>query len=367
MLLVAATTLTCAAGTLAVARMASSQEAAAALYVRGDSDETTVVTPRLRLGVPAGDDTRVGVVYMVDVWTSASIDIRTSASKAITEQRDEIDATVEHTVGDARFGASYRYSTEPDYESHGGTLGLDLDLADKSTTLGATLLATFDDVGRVGDPKFSRAARQFGARASLTQVLDRATLAQVIYEIGLSEGYLASPYRFVGIGGADHSCRGVVLYCIPESNPETRLKHALAARGRRGLDDRLSLGASYRFHLDDWDLVSHTAEADLAWLPVTDLSLALRYRFYTQGAAAHYRPRYPRLLAEALYTRDKELSPFDSHGAWLDLERAWTIDADGGSLRALLSAGPTFYVYRDYPLLDAITAVEVTLAVVLER
>lgn len=366
----------CVACVSATARLVAGQEAGAAVYVRGDTDETTVVTPRLHVGVPVGEDTRLGVVYAVDVWTSASIDIRTSASRAIpdrgveaiTEQRDEINGSVEHTIGDARITGSYRYSTEPDYQSHGGTLGLELDLADKSETLGATLLASFDQVGRVGDPDFARDTRQLAARASFTQVFDRDTLAQAIYEIGQAQGYLASPYRFVGIGGADASCRGTVMYCVPESSPDSRLRHALAARGRRALGGAFSVGAGYRFYFDDWDLLSHAAEADIAWLPVSDALLKLRYRFYWQGAAAHYRARYPELVVDQpFHTRDKELSPLHAHRFGLDLERGWEIDPGGGSLRTMLSAGSTLYAYRDFPLLDQITAIEVTLTVELER
>ena len=35
---------------------------------------------------------------------------------------------------------------------------------------------------------------------SRTQVIDRLTVAQLIYEYGSMQGYLSSPYRFVGIG-----------------------------------------------------------------------------------------------------------------------------------------------------------------------
>lgn len=373
--------LACGVCLVAAARLVAGQEADATVYVRGDTDRTTVVTPRLHVAAPVRDDTKLGVVYSVDVWTSASIDIRTSASKVITdpsdapitEQRDEIDVSVEHAVDDTRITGGYRYSTEPDYQSHGGVLGFELDLADRSETLGATLMANFDDVGRVGDPDFSRRARQLAVRTSFTQIFDRDTLAQLIYEIGHAQGYLASPYRFVGIGGGDASCRNdpdaavPVLYCVPESTPDSRLRHALAVRGRRALGSAFSVGAGYRFYLDDWELRSHTAEADVGWLPVADLTLKLRYRFYWQSAAAHYRARYPEFLPDRFYTRDKELSPLHAHGVALDLGRAWDIDATGSSLRAQLSAGPTLYEYRDFPGLDQITAIEVTLGVVLER
>ncbi|HMI90095.1 MAG TPA: hypothetical protein VK509_01975, partial [Polyangiales bacterium] len=90
------------------AQAANPTVAATALYVRTDSDETTVIAPRLHVAAPIEESTRLDLVYTVDVWSSASIDIRTSASRRlgadnrpleqqpVTEQRDEIDAGIEH-------------------------------------------------------------------------------------------------------------------------------------------------------------------------------------------------------------------------------------------------------------------------------
>jgi hypothetical protein len=61
---------------LVLAHTAAAQEAAGAVYVHTDSDRTTVISPRLRVAAPITDATRVQVVYGVDVWTSASVDIR---------------------------------------------------------------------------------------------------------------------------------------------------------------------------------------------------------------------------------------------------------------------------------------------------
>src|SRR5262245_22825665 len=84
-------------GCIAVPARSRAQEAATAIYGRTDSDQTVVVAPRLRVQAALAESTRASVVYAVDVWTSASIDIRTSASKVpVTEQRDEIDASLDH-------------------------------------------------------------------------------------------------------------------------------------------------------------------------------------------------------------------------------------------------------------------------------
>src|SRR5689334_10529552 len=72
-------------------------EGDAALYIRTDTDRTTVIAPRVRGQVAIEEATRLSAVYAVDVWTSASIDIMTSASQVpVTEQRDEIDLSVDH-------------------------------------------------------------------------------------------------------------------------------------------------------------------------------------------------------------------------------------------------------------------------------
>ncbi|MGD8862058.1 MAG: DUF3570 domain-containing protein [Myxococcales bacterium] len=361
--------------------MAVAQEAAASLYVRNDSDRTTVITPRARVDVPVGEDTSVGLVYMVDVWTSASVDIRTSASRRIsgsdfgarrvTEQRDEIDVGLGHDLHGVRLTGEYRYSTEPDYESHGGAVGAEIDLANKSALLAVTARANFDRVGRAGAPDFQRPVDVLGGRVAFTQILDPQTLVQGIYELASADGYLSSPYRYVGVGTDDSTCRvdgddDELLYCVPENNPEGRLSHALALRGRRALGGALSVGAGYRFYVDDWELSSHTVQVDLAWALLQDSLLTLRYRFYTQGEAYFFERAYLEERDDGLYTRDKELSPLDSHRVGLDLERRFELGGSGERLKVVLGLGGTHYTYDDYALLDSVTALEATLATVLE-
>src|SRR4029077_6400370 len=115
---------------------ARADEAAAALYVRGDTDSTTVVSPHVRANKRIGDSTSVDVTYAADVWSSASVDIRASASvRPVTEQRDELNFGLAHEWEALRLHAGYRFSTEHDYTSHGATLGGAVDFAGKATTL----------------------------------------------------------------------------------------------------------------------------------------------------------------------------------------------------------------------------------------
>jgi hypothetical protein len=344
-------------------------ELATAVYVRTDSDKTVVIAPRLRAQVDVAETTRANAVYAVDVWTSASIDIMTSASQVpVTEQRDEIDFSVDHETEDVIFTVAYRYSTEPDYVSHGVSGGFAYDFADNNATLALGLNGSADDVGKAGDPLFSRSVGTQGARLSFTQVFGHSTLGQLIYETARASGYQASPYRFVAIGG-DGTCtsaaRGVGGFgalCVPEVNPGTRLRHAFGAEIRHAFSDHWSVGAAYRFYLDDWGVNSHTVRGEIVWSADVDTLLALRYRLYTQGKADHYQAAY--FALQEYVTSDKELSPLSSHRVALELDRTFDFP-DDRLLTTTLSFAPIFFSYSDFIPLDSITAFEINAALVL--
>lgn len=342
-------------------------ELATAVYVREDSDQTTVISPHARLAKVLQEGTEVSATYAADVWTSASIDIRASASKPVTEQRDELQLAVKQDWFDLHVLAGYRFSTEPDYTSHGATLAGSYDLAGNAATLSAALRVYGDAVGRSGDPHFSRRQGTYDATFSFTQIIDPQMFVQATYELAHLRGYQASPYRVVGIGddATGFGCRGAVE-CLPERVPRARTRHALAVLVRRALGDDLSLGLNYRFYIDDWSVRSHTLLADLGWNLGARSLLSLRYRFYLQSDADFYRRTYPELLASGYRTRDKELSPMSYQRAGVEFEQiAWSAE-EGRKLRATLALSGNYYKYDDFVGLDAVQALEVTAAVLLE-
>jgi len=137
-------------------------------------------------------------------------------------------------------------------------------------------------------------------------------------------------------------------------------------RAKQALGELLSAGVGYRFYTDDWELGSHTADVELGLLPTPSTLVELQYRFYTQGAAKHYRASFAEESDDGLYTRDKELSPMHAHRVLLALEQEIEI-GHGGALLLSLSLGPTFYEYRDFVPLDSITAWETTFAMGFSR
>jgi hypothetical protein len=339
-------------------------EVGSAVYVRTDSDHTTVISPRARAKGEVAPGTSVDVSYGADVWTSASIDIRTAASKVVMEQRDEIDLGVSHELESVTLGGGYRFSKENDYESHSGSASFSYNFADNAATLAVSAFVSGDTVGRSGDPMFKRPLTSFGTRLGFTQVLDPKTVLQASYDLAHFSGYQSSPYRYVGIGG-DGRCHGSAPMCVPEREPDQRLRHAVVGRVRRAFTDELSAGVSYRFYFDDWKLSSHTIEAQLAWLPDPTSQIVLRYRFYTQGDAKFYKPLYLATDNLRYVTIDRELSAMGIQRVGLDFEHGFDL-GDETRLKGVLSPGVDFYKYDHFPGLKSVTALELSLAAVLQ-
>lgn len=335
--------------------------------VRGDTDTTIVVNPSVRARVELFDaDTHVDAEYTADVWTSASIDIRTAATQAVTEQRDELNAGIDRRIDDFTLRGGYRYSSENDYEAHGGLVSGALDLADHNSTLELRLTAESDRVGRSGDELFSRPLTLFGGRFGYTQVIDPQMVVQVAYELGHAEGFQSSPYRFVGIGG-DGRCGGTALLCVPETHPSVRTRHAFVARARRAFDDHLSAHLDYRFYVDDWGLFANTAAIQLNWMHDEDGLFAFRYRLHQQGAAAFYRSTYPEPSGTLRFvTRDRELSPLWTHRLGVSYERGVALGEAGPELRIAAAVGGTYLFYEDFVGLTDVLAVDATISLGVE-
>jgi len=70
---------------------------------------------------------------------------------------------------------------------------------------------------------------------------------------------------------------------------------------------RGALHLSYRFYLDDWGLLAHTAEAQLFQRLTPWLYLRGTYRVYQQNGVSFYRVGQPQSVPQ---TADSDLAPF---------------------------------------------------------
>lgn len=341
-------------------------ELASAIYVRTDSDSTTVVSPRARAQRSFGEATKVEATYAVDVWSSASIDIRTSASvAAVTEQRDELDLGVTHELEDFSVHGSYRLSLENDYASNGMTLGGSYSLADNAATLALSVTGIHDVVGRSGDELFERRLDTVNSRLSFTQVLDPQMFIDIAYELAVLDGYQSSPYRYVGIAGTGYGCEGAAE-CLAERVPSSRLRHAFALSARRAFGEAISAGVTYRYYMDDWSLDSHTLLADLGWNAGERTMLALSFRYYTQSQVDFYRSVYTALPGPgASITHDRELSALSAERIGLDFTQGIAVGDDDQTLSLSFDVAGALFHYDDFVGLSTVRALELTAAAVL--
>lgn len=339
--------------------------ASSSVYVRADTDRTTVVSPEIRAAAAVGERVTVEASEVVDAWTGASIDVITAATGTIRERRFETNAQVGYRGDLWAFALGLRHSFENDYGSLGGSLRLAADVFQRNTTLALVGFGSTDAVGRAGDPGFRRGVVQLGGRVSVTQVLTRSTLAELQWESVRLEGYQASPYRFVGVGG-DGVCGGRAVFCLPEHVPDGRLRNAPSIRLRQALSTRASLGCDYRFYFDSWGLQSHTIEPDLAWLMGRSGTLSVSFRHHTQGRADFYRARYLGLDgSEGFFTRDRKLSTFSYHGVGLSYVHDLRLRDEGTVLQLGARAAFTRFHYLEFLGLERVSVLETTAYVAL--
>jgi len=334
-------------------------EGTASLYVRADTDRTTVVSPRVHANVAVGDDrSHVDMVYAVDVWTSASIDIRTAATEPVREQRDEIGVGADREWSWGTLALNYRLSHEHDYLSNSGALSFSTELLDRTVTIDARAFGGGDIVGRSGDESFRRTIAYGGGFLGYSHVLTPTTLLAISAEVRGQHGYLASPYRWVSLGGGG-GCAGSIGLCIPEQHPGRRIRAAGVTRVRQALSRRWSLGGAYRFYGDSWGVLGHTGIADVRVSATDALVLGLEGRGYTQGSASFYRPAYEEDLEPTWVTRDRELSSmFNVRGSFF-MSGQWELTTRARLIAgALVGAG--HYHYREFIGLTDVTVFEIT-------
>jgi len=329
------------------------------VYGRSDSNATRVLSPAIEIeGRASNVSAQAG--YTIDAWTGASVDVVTAATAAIRERRHEVTTGIGYEGRSFRLANRYRYSFEPDYWSHGLVLAGELDIAQKNTTLGLDLLGSLDTVGRARDPFFRQPLHSLGVRASVSQVLSRAAIAQLAWETTRLDGYQSSPYRFVAIGG-DAMCAAGTPFCVSEQVPDHRLRNAVYARARYAVARTVSTGLEYRFYFDDWGVQSHAVAPDAAWRMSDATTLSVRCRYYTQSDARFYRSRYLDLTSSNGYvTRDRKLSAFYTNELGGELTRRFELADSATTIVVGARTTVSRFDYLAFVGLDAVWALELT-------
>jgi hypothetical protein len=171
---------------------------------------------------------------------------------------------------------------------------------------------------------------------SLTQTLSPRLIGQVTYELGYAEGYQASPYRFVPVRMSIDSAPEL---WVPETDPDTRYRHAVVIGANQAIGEASSLQGDYRLYRDTWGIWSHTVGARYFAHISKRVELRLRERFYTQSSASFYVdsqtdaagfPIFPDLAPGQLNSGDQRLSAFGAITLGIKAEvritPLWTVD-----------------------------------------
>jgi hypothetical protein len=294
------------------------EDRADVLYHRYDGGGVTIDGPSLLVRKSFADKVSVSANYYVDMVSSASIDVVTTASP-YTEKRTQKSLSLDYLRNKTTYSLGYIDSTESDYVAKTAFFGVSQDMFGDLTTIAFGFKRGQNDVfrnikdaggARLRDPAFQAESDTRSYSFSLTQVLTRDLVGTFAYELMTDEGYLNSPYRSIRYADAT-APMGFLL--DPERYPATRTSNAASARLKYFLPWRAALDGRYRFYSDTWGIRAHTGDLGYTQPLWGSWTFDARYRYYTQDAADFYRDLFPRRNTLNFQARDKELSTFTAH------------------------------------------------------
>ncbi|CAB5033702.1 MAG: DUF3570 domain-containing protein [Actinobacteria bacterium] len=252
-------------------------------------------------------------------------DILVSASP---EVRNQGDVNLAYEWDQTALSAGGGISSERDYESRFANVNGLINLNQKHTTLNLGLNYInsninavlphdsfsyinsdyYKDNGQIytkanqGDAQILQGNRQdWGTNFGITQIINKDAYISGDVSYTRSSGYLANPYKAVSILFVDP--RYNELYQLPagvfggdvhsfsEQRPELRNQWGIGGRYVQFINPLdASLHFGYHFSTDDWDIQTHTFEADWVQPIGNSWTLTPRIRYYSQDSASFYTP-----------------------------------------------------------------------------
>lgn len=292
------------------------------LYHRYEGGGVAIDGPSVLVRKSVGKSLSLSANYYVDMISSASIDVITTASP-YEEERTQYSFSGDYLRGNTTISAGFTDSTESDFDARTYNLSMSQDMFGQLTTLTLSYAYGDDTVRRSDDDSFFRDNTRQHYGIGLTQILTRNMIAALNFEVITDEGFLNNPYRSVRYLDPNNP----VGYSFePELYPGTRTTNAIGIRAKYYLPYRAAIEAQYRFFSDTWDIVSHTASIAYTH-PWRDYVFTAKYRYHDQTGAHFFRDIFSRSEATNFRGRDKELSPLQS--STIKLSAAYTFLSDG--------------------------------------
>ena len=275
------------------------------LYQGGGVD---IDGPSILVRKQVGKSTSIVANYYVDMVSSASIDVITTASP-YTEERKQWSIGMDYLRGNTTMSVNYVSSVESDFDATTYSFSVSQDMFGDLTTLTLSYALGDDIVGDSTDPTFERDNDRQHYGVGLTQILTRNMIAAMNFEVITDEGFLNNPYRSVRYADPG-SALGYGFEA--EVYPNTRTSTAVGLRAKYYLPYRAAIEGEFRYFTDTWGIDANTAS--LSYIhPMGPWTFSAKIRYHDQTGADFFSDLFPRSEATNFRGRDKELSSLTSN------------------------------------------------------
>ena len=306
--------ITCLAASAAQAGVLP-EDRADILYFRYEGGGVTIDGPSVLARKSIGEHVSVQANHYIDMVSSASVDVETSASP-YEDERTQSSLSIDFLHGKSMYTLGAVKSDESDYIANTVFAGVSHDMFGDLTTISFGYKRGKNDVFRnvqgQRDLAFQEEMETQSFNVSLSQIITKNLLISGQYEVITDEGFLRSPYRSVRFF-IDPFSQGRQ----DEIYPNTRSSNAASIRAKYFLPYRAAIDGMYRFYTDTWGVLGHTGELgyvhplDSPWAGGNWI-LEGRVRYYQQEAADFYQDIFPRADFANFMARDKELATYDA-------------------------------------------------------
>ena len=283
-----------------------------------DDNKTKVISPQLEARTVFNKERnsiKVGVAS--DIITSSSSDVVTNSTGNVKEERKEASLAMDMQVADGTVAWSYVRSAENDWTSNGYTLSASRELFEKNTVLGVNVTVGDDNVRSSRDRLFSKYFYSNTYGISLTQVLNKQSVLQFLYDIRVENGYLESPYRTARMLAADGT-----FTLLSEKVPESRARNTFTVKYNYFKENwRTALNNTLRFYNDTWAVTSLTYKIVATTKLTGKFFLSYGVRLYLQTKANFYEDYYT--SSPVFRTGNKTLADLNSYQ--IELRPIWHV------------------------------------------
>ena len=285
------------------------EDRADVLYHQYDGGGVKIDGPSLLMRKKFAEKYSVSANYYIDLVSSASIDVVTTASP-YKEERKQASLGFDMLNGKTQYSLGFTNSDENDYTANQASFDISQDMFGDLTTLSLGFSRGWDEVRKRDDDDFSQRVDRRTWRLGLSQIITPKLMMGLAYELVSDEGFLNNPYRSVRY--LDEGSPVGYAY-QPEVYPHTRVSNAASISARYYLPYRAAVSGEFRLFTDTWGIDSMTAKVGYVHPWREKWIFEAGYRWYDQAAADFYSDLFPRADAQNFLARDKELSTFTSH------------------------------------------------------